>query len=33
MELYLEDGKIDLEKLKSGEEVIISYLNLQKKLE
>lgn len=30
MQLYLEDGKIDLEKLKSGEEVIISYVELAK---
>ncbi len=30
MQLYLEDGKIDLEKLKSGEEVIISQVELAK---
>ncbi len=30
MQLYLEDGKIDLEKLKSGEEVIISEVELAK---
>lgn len=30
MQLYLEDGKIDLEKLKSGEEVIISQVEFAK---
>lgn len=32
LELYLEEGKIDLEKLKSGEEIILNYPELAKEL-
>ncbi|MEG2984532.1 MAG: FtsX-like permease family protein, partial [Peptostreptococcaceae bacterium] len=33
LELYLEEGKIDLEKLKSGEEITINYPELAKELD